>query len=719
MITIRKTRNRFNNCSTSLAVPALAVILLLTSAWAIQNSEQLEVELKAAMHKELVDGDLEGAIADYKSLVARAGSDRTLAAKALLQMGKCYEKLGRDEARKAYERLVRDYADQADQAGEAQSRLAAMEKPAGESKESSFATRMVWGGAEGVFDNAPSPNGKYITYTDWESGNLALRDLKAEKTRLLTREGTWQEPSQIAYASRWSPDGKQVAYSWQKGSEAQLRILALDDPRPRIIFRDKSEGAWVDPRDWSPDNKNILVRITKSGRPDQIALISVKSGSSKVINAFDKGTTSTEEWLFSPDGRYVAYGRTPGKVAALDIFIMDVNGGDETPVIQHPADDRLFGWSPDGKWILFLSNRSGTLDFWAIRVENGESQGAPVRVKRSVGRVAPLGFAKDGSFYYADVKVARDIYTAKIDFQNGKVLEPTKKAITQFEGSNMMPSYSPDGKWLAYVSRRGSMVFPTSYANALCIHSLESGTERVFMDEFVKLGVRSVAGPRWAPDSRSVVVAGLQVVGAGRGLYQLSLETDKVSPVVETAPEVTIIQHVFSSDSMHLYYVREDSKRKLCQILKRNLSTGEEHEIYRTQSGGEEPRGIALSPDGKNLALLSFNRSILSIMPSGGGNPRVIHNFDHSRNTHPEWTRDGKYVLIPSYGFGKGILYRIAPKDGQIQEINLLTSPKSSVRQAIWDRISLHPDGQQIAFTTQFNTDSDADVWVMQNFLPQ
>ena len=38
----------------------------------------------------------------------------------------------------------------------------------------------------------------------------------------------------------------------------------------------------------------------------------------------------------------------------------------------------------------------------------------------------------------------------------------------------MNPAYSPDGKSLAYVSRRGSMVFPTNFANALCIHSLET-----------------------------------------------------------------------------------------------------------------------------------------------------------------------------------------------------------------------------------------------------
>jgi Tol biopolymer transport system component len=693
----------------------LALVLAGSSLWLLASAarepaaQDPEVQFQRAVQLETIQGDLNAAIDLYKQVISSNGNNRAVAAQALLRLGGCYEKQGNAEAARTYERLLRDYADQAEQAREAQSRLAALSRPSGDSTESTLVTRLVWEGADGVFDNAPSPDGRYISYVDWESGNLAIRDLKTNTSRLLTNEGTWEEPSQIAYSSIWSPDGKQIAYHWEKGPEAQLRVMAVDSRQSRIIFH--SEGAWLDVQDWSPDGENILAWISRTGSPDQLALIPVKGGAPRVIKSFELGGVSAGGGMFSPDGRFIVYGRTPGKVAASDLFIMNVNGGSETPLIQHPADDRGCGWSPDGKWYLFLSDRAGTLDFWAIRVMDGKPQGAPVRAKRSVGRVTALGFAEDGSFYYADVKVARDIYTAKIDFQTGQILQPAEKVTLPFEGSNMNPRYSPDRRWLAYVSRRGSMVFPTNFANALCIRSLETGAERAFMDEFVKLGVRSVAGPKWAPDSRSVVVAGLQVVGAGRGLYQLSLETGKVSPVVETAPEVTIIHHEFSADSQHLYYIREDRNRKLCQVLERDLQTGEEREIYHTSSAVDLwPRGLALSPDGKRLAMMSYDRRVLSVMPSSGGTPRVVHRFDQSRNTNPEWTRDGTYVLIGAIR-GKGILSLIPMDGGQIHEINL--------QKSFWDRITLHPDGGRIAFTTQLNTDSDADVWVMRNFLPQ
>ncbi len=572
-------------------------------------------------------------------------------------------------------------------------------------------TRQVWTGADGVFTNAPSPDGKYMSYIDWVSGNLAVRDLKAETSRLLTNEGTWEEPSQIAYTSRWSPDGKQLVYLWQRGSESQLRILAVDDPKPRVLFRDDSDGAWVEPQDWSPNGQHILAWISRTGQPSQLALIPVEGGSPRVLKTFEPGSISSGVALFSPDGRYIVHDRTPGKVAALDLFVLDVSGGSETPLAQHPADDCVFGWDPSGNWVLFLSDRAGTLDFWAIRVLDGKPQGPPVRVKRSVGRVAPLGFAQDGSFYYADVKVARDVYAARVDFETGTILTPAEKAIERYEGSNMNPRYSPDGKSLAYVSRRGSMVFPTNRANALCIHSLGSGSERVFTDEFVKLGVRNVAGPRWSPDSRSIVVAGLRVVGTGSGLYLVSLDTGNVSPVAEMPRGVRIRNHEFSGVSQRLFYVREDSNRKLWQVLERDLRTGKERELYRT-SGGEPPAGIAVSPDGKWLAMFTLNQRVLSVMPSDGGTPRVVHRFDQGRYTNPEWTRDGKYILVGGTTAGKaeGILYRVPVGGGEPQQIVL--------QGRFWDRPSLHPDGRQIAFTRTINYDSDADVWVMQNFLP-
>ena len=100
-------------------IVALAGGLLLSRGLLAQGSRTAEVQFKAAQHKEQVEGDLQGALEQYKKIAQ--GSDRRLAANALLRMGECYEKLGDTEARKIYERVVREFSDQAETASRCES----------------------------------------------------------------------------------------------------------------------------------------------------------------------------------------------------------------------------------------------------------------------------------------------------------------------------------------------------------------------------------------------------------------------------------------------------------------------------------------------------------------------------------------------------------------------------------------------------------------------
>src|SRR5205809_1805374 len=87
-----------------------------------QSINQDELRFREAVHKEQVDGNLKDAIQLYQSLAA--SKDRAIAAKALLNLGRCHEKQGSVEARKAYEKLLSSFADQNEPAREARIRLA-------------------------------------------------------------------------------------------------------------------------------------------------------------------------------------------------------------------------------------------------------------------------------------------------------------------------------------------------------------------------------------------------------------------------------------------------------------------------------------------------------------------------------------------------------------------------------------------------------------------
>jgi tetratricopeptide (TPR) repeat protein len=140
----------------------LTAAFLIATAGA-QKSDKAEVLFESARQKEMLEGNLESAIKQYKEVVAKYGSHRAVAAKALVRMGQCYEKLGDAEARKAYERVVREFGDQKDLAETARTRLAALGQAGGLGRPSGITLRKVWGGTRGTVEGSPSPDGRHLS----------------------------------------------------------------------------------------------------------------------------------------------------------------------------------------------------------------------------------------------------------------------------------------------------------------------------------------------------------------------------------------------------------------------------------------------------------------------------------------------------------------------------------------------------------------------------
>src|SRR5215472_5218128 len=221
-----------------LAVTILAVPLTASFSSA-QKDDQAELLIQAAHQKQLVEGQLEEAIQLYKRIVQEHSRNRAVAAKALLEMGQCYEKLGKTEARKAYERVLRDYADQNEAAAQARTRLAAISSSKVVSGSSELATRRVWAGPDVNVWGSLSPDGRYLSCVDLATGDLALRDLATGKMRRLTNEGSSTELADLR-GSAISPDGKEVVYNWfNKDGSPDLRIARVDGSAPRILYGDK------------------------------------------------------------------------------------------------------------------------------------------------------------------------------------------------------------------------------------------------------------------------------------------------------------------------------------------------------------------------------------------------------------------------------------------------------------------------------------------------
>jgi len=671
-----------------------------------------------ALYLEETKGDLEKAIEVYSRIVKEFPDERATAAQAQLHLGYCFEKLGLKEAQKAYQNVIDKYPEQKEVVKIAKEKLSILLKAqalAGK-EEKEFKIRKVCEGSDVDVSGEVSPDGRYISYTDWETfGYLAVYEIATGKKRHLTNqteEGHWG----IVNRSSWSPDSKQIAYIWWNNEAFwDLRIIGLDGSEPRVLYRDKDVSPW--PADWSPDGKHILTVLENyyKDKVNQVGLISVRDGTISILETL-KGR-AVDYLYFSPDGRYIAYDYPQKKGSRNhDIFIYSIEEKREIPLVLDLANDRLGGWTPDGKNILFGSNRLGTLDAWAISVEEGKAQGSPRLVKKDIGLVSPMGFAPDGSFYYGLRIIIRDVYIGTLDKEREKFLVPPEKLTGYFVGRNVSPEWSPDGKYLAYISNRHPDL---SYgSNSLYIRDLETGEEREVArpQEIRWFGSSSMGGISWSPDGRLIVLTGLDK--KGRGLYVVDVKTGEMTPLLYS--KARIFSPSWSADGKAIFFTERHDMKGISPVFRYDMKTEEKKEIYN-----QNPSIFRMtpSPDGKLVAFGSYVKykgeiiGVLMVLPIEGGEPREVVKITDGACIAIAWAPDSREII-----YGKSVyassgrqrieqgaeLWKVSVEGGEPQKLWKMADH-------IWGA-RLHPDGQRLAFNSQT---SWAEIWVMENFLPK
>ena len=678
---------------------ALLAVFLTALLAAGQKNDQAELALKAAIKTEIVDGNLKGAIELYKKIAALPGAGRATVATALLRMGQCHEKLGDAdlrEARKAYEQVVREYADQAGAATEARTRLAALAGGTGAPGSPTLTVRRI---LTGDVSGQVSPDGHFLSFTDWgASGNLAIRDLTTGQNRRLTDEGSLIGSEEFAEESVPSPDGRSVAYAWF-GAKYELRVVGLDGSKPRVLRAGGDGVVRQFPLAWSPDSRHVLAEVVKADGTRDMMLVAVADNSAKLLKAM--GKEPSPGGVFSPDGRYIAW------VTKEGLSLFDLQTGSESPLVPDRTNPCVLGWAPDGRHILFSSERSGSADAWLVAVAGGKVQGEPMFVKKDLGR-HPMGFTSTGAFYYAVNNVVGDVKIVEIDPVSGNVVSPLQSASRR--GNTWSPDWSPDGRFLAYILARES-------GRTVIVRSLETGEEREF-----EVGERTIgigASLHWLPDGKAVAVPAFEP-GKGDSLVRIDVQTGRITTLMPFKTEYGFPRFDFSPDGNTVFYVKlAISGGNANRVVARDLISGQEVDII------EKPglnRGI-VSPDGRRL-LIGVNEKgtqILFVMPAAGGEARELLRLGGEKEVPfwgaPWWTPDGRYIAFLKGAKGEAQipnrdriwqLWRIAAEGGEPQRLGLTVGRQMG-------GLRPHPDGRRLA-TTDF--EANLEVWVMENFLP-
>ena len=215
----------------------------------------------------------------------------------------------------------------------------------------------------------------------------------------------------------WSPSGGSVAFTSYMRDNPDLYVVGAGGGRPRRISKHRGMNTGAA---WSPDGSKIALTLSKDGNPE-IYLISAKNG--RIIRRLTRNRAIDTSPSFSPDGKEIAF--VSDREGGPQIFVMSVSGSGQRRVSMNGSYNTTPTWSPQkGRRIVAYTTRDG------------------------------------GRF---------DIVT--LDLASGKYTR-----VTQNEGNNEEPSFSPNGRAIAFSSVRkgGSGVYIANAdgsGNAIKIYS--------------------------------------------------------------------------------------------------------------------------------------------------------------------------------------------------------------------------------------------------------
>lgn len=396
----------------------------------------------------------------------------------------------------------------------------------------------------------------------------------------------------------WSADGKAIFYVTEEGSEpgcanivchelnpTEKEPLAVGTPRKITDHKNDSvrlarisgNGEWII-YECGPD---IWIVSTRGGSPRKMAIeahADDKSNTEKLTTFRDKAT----EYALSPDESHAVL------VVHGELFLTRIpDGGKATRLTESPAFDHSPNWAPDGKSIIFTSDRTGTENIYLLEADGDEADLTKAykfkvrpltntRFEESQPKFSPKGdriaFIRSGQ-----------LWTMKPDGTAKELLVKTPK-VTGYD-------WSPDGKYVAFSQMDGS------FASELFVVPTDSSAEPINVSRYATYN----GDVSWSQKGNR-----LAFISQRQGTYSVhTLPLVKPSvPGVKPAKDETI-----DLDDAHL-------------------------RVSRLASMSAE--SCAISPDGNMIAfrsnsgrsgdvwIVAANGSNLGRITSGGVNPKQI-----------------------------------------------------------------------------------------------
>ena len=272
---------------------------------------------------------------------------------------------------------------------------------------------------------------------------------------------------------------------------SSLEIFDLETKSRSVIY---SEEDHFEAPNWSRDGKYLL--FNKNGKLHKLDLDTkettlIPTGFADQLNN-DHG--------ISPDGTMLVIsdnGLPPEEYAYVGdtgsrIYTLPITGG--IPQLVTPkAPSYWHGWSPDGSTLVYVAQRGGDYNIYAIDVNGGEE----IQLTFEKGLDDGPDFSPDGNYIYYN-----SMQSGKMEIWRMSLYGSDQVQMTEDDYSNWFPHPSPDGKhlvYLAYLEQQGDL-HPPMKDVALRLFRLEDG----YIETLCRFtgGQGTINVPSWSPDSK-------------------------------------------------------------------------------------------------------------------------------------------------------------------------------------------------------------------------